>query len=71
MTTISPAAFRPEQAAIYLSLSVQRLARLRLEGRGPVFSRASGRSIHYLKEDLDDWLRASRRRSTSDAAIAA
>lgn len=67
---ITPAALRPEQAAQYLSLSVQRLARLRLEGRGPIF-RKCGSSVIYIKSDLDEWLHADRRRSTSDGASAA
>jgi hypothetical protein len=62
---ISPAALRPEQAAQYLALSVQRLARLRLDGGGPIFTKA-GRSILYLRSDLDNWLRANRHTSTSD-----
>jgi len=70
MDAVSPAALRPDQAASYLSLSVQRLARLRLDGGGPIFCRA-GRSIRYLKADLDNWLHANRRRSTSDTGIAA
>ena len=68
--TLSPATMRPEQAARYLSLSVQRLARLRLDGDGPIYTRA-GRSILYLRADLDEWLCAHRRRSTSDTGIAA
>lgn len=70
MTTLSPAALRPDQAAIYLSLSVQRLARLRLVGGGPAFVRA-GRSILYRREDLDAFLHVNRRRSTSDIGLAA
>jgi hypothetical protein len=68
--TLLPAAMRPEQAAQYLSLSVQRLAHLRLEGGGPIFTSA-GRSILYLRADLDEWLRTHRRRSTSDSAAVA
>jgi hypothetical protein len=67
---IPPAALRPEQAAQYLALSAQRLARLRLDGGGPVFTKA-GRSILYLRADLDNWLRANRRISTSDQGVAA
>lgn len=64
---LNPAALRPLEAGSYLSLSPQRLARLRLEGRGPVFCR-DGRSILYRIEDLDRWLASSRRASTSDTA---
>jgi len=62
---IKPAALRPDEAGSYLSLSPQRLARLRLEGGGPTFCRA-GRSILYRVEDLDRWLNSSLRSSTSD-----
>jgi len=67
---LDPIALRPPQAATYLSLSVQRLARFRLDGGGPTYSTA-GRSILYLKTDLDDWLHANRRRSTSEIRVAA
>jgi hypothetical protein len=61
---LQPKAMRPPAAAIYTGLTEQRLARLRHEGGGPVFTRA-GRSILYRVEDLDAWLNANRRTSTS------
>lgn len=64
---LKPVALRPHDAGTYVSLSPQRLARLRLEGRGPVFCR-DGRSIIYRVEDLDRWLASTRRASTSDTA---
>jgi hypothetical protein len=57
---------RPEQAAQYLTLSVQRLAKLRLEGGGPIFCKA-GRTVLYRRDDLDRWLAARSRRSTCDS----
>ena len=56
---------RPADAALFLTLSKQRLARLRLEGGGPKFCKA-GRSILYRSDDLVAWLEANRRGSTSD-----
>ena len=56
---------RPLEAAEYLTLSVQRLAKLRLEGDGPRFIKI-GRSVVYRRADLDSWLRSRTRNSTSD-----
>ena len=56
---------RPAEAAVYLSLSRQRLAKLRLTGGGPAYSKL-GRTIVYSPADLDAWLAANRRVSTSD-----
>jgi hypothetical protein len=66
----SPSVMRPAAAAELLSLSVQRLARMRLEGGGPAYIKA-GRSILYRRDALDDWLAAHCRRSTSDTGLAA
>jgi excisionase family DNA binding protein len=55
----------PEPAAKYLDSSTSTLAKLRLRGGGPRFCRI-GRAIRYRRSDLDDWLIASSRRSTSD-----
>ena len=57
---------RPVDAAAYLTISVQRLAKMRLTGDSPPFCRV-GRSIVYRKADIDSWLDANKRRSTSDA----
>jgi hypothetical protein len=73
MNSNNPAAMRPDSAAGYLSLSTQRLAKMRLYGGGPAFIKA-GRSILYRREDLDSWLASLSRLSTSDSggkAIAA
>ena len=70
MNVNNPAAMRPDSAASYLSLSMQRLAKMRLYGGGPVFLRA-GRSILYRREDLDKWLVSLSRLSTSDTGVKA
>jgi hypothetical protein len=46
-------------------LSVSKLAKLRMSGDGPVFCKM-GRSVRYAESDLANWLRACRRRSTTE-----
>ena len=67
---ITAVTMRPQDAAMYLSLSQNRLAKLRLEGSGPIFCKV-GRSVTYRREDLDAWLASLCRRSTSDVGKAA
>jgi predicted DNA-binding transcriptional regulator AlpA len=57
---------RTEQAAEYCGSSSSTFEKLRLTGGGPVYSKL-GRRVVYRVEDLDAWLAANRRRSTSDA----
>jgi len=56
---------RPSQAAEYLGFAVSTLAKKRLRGDGPIYSKV-GRIILYEKADLDSWVAANRRTSTSD-----
>lgn len=63
--TTDAALLRPSVVAQRLSITSQRLARLRLEGGGPAFIKI-GRSVLYAKTDLDAWLDKTRRVSTSD-----
>lgn len=58
-------ALRPQEAAELTGLSIQRLAKLRVTGGGPRFSRA-GRSILYRPEDLHEWLERNARGTTSE-----
>lgn len=62
-----------EQAARYLGLKPNYLEKLRLIGGGPAFIKITGGAgmVRYTREDLDGWVAASRRRSTSDAGRAA
>lgn len=53
------------QAAERCSLSPRTLAKRRVTGGGPAFIRL-GSAVRYLAEDLDSWIAANRRRSTSD-----
>ena len=53
------------EAALHLGLSTRTLDRYRVSGDGPVFLRFGG-GVRYLREDLDEWARGRRRKSTSD-----
>ena len=57
------------EAAAHLGLSTRTLDRYRVSGDGPVFLKFGGR-VRYLREDLDDWARTRRRKSTSDDGTA-
>jgi predicted DNA-binding transcriptional regulator AlpA len=54
-----------EAAADYTGISASTLNKLRVFGGGPVFLKL-GRRVAYDVADLDAWLTARRRRSTSD-----
>jgi len=56
---------KTEEAAAYCGSSASTFEKLRLTGGGPVYSKI-GRRVVYRVEDLDAWLAANRRRSTSD-----
>jgi excisionase family DNA binding protein len=58
---------RPSEAAAYLKSSASTLAKRRLNGGGPRFTRI-GRAVRYRRSDLDDFMAASLRRTTFDAA---
>jgi predicted DNA-binding transcriptional regulator AlpA len=53
------------KAAEYLGISVSTLSKRRVDGDGPKY-RKLGRRVVYDTRDLDDWLDARRRASTSD-----
>lgn len=54
-----------QRAANYLSLSPRTLAKLACIGGGPVFAKINARVI-YDTRDLDRWVEARKRSSTSD-----
>ena len=58
---------RTGDAARYVGLTVSTLAKMRLRGDGPPYSKSGPRIVVYAKADLDAWLAASSRRSTSQA----
>ena len=57
--------YRPPEAAIYLKSTTSTLAKKRLRGDGPVYTKF-GRLVLYVKRDLDEFLASHRRLSTSD-----
>ena len=58
--------FDTDEAAKYTKLSASTLAKRRVFGGGPKYLKL-GRRVVYSKRDLDDWLDAHRRTSTSDS----
>lgn len=54
------------EAAFLLGLSTRTLEALRLKGEGPPFYALGKRAVRYRRCDLDSWMGAKRRRSTSD-----
>jgi hypothetical protein len=56
---------REKAAAAHVALSPHTLRKLRVTGGGPEFIKC-GRAVIYSLADLDAWLNAKRRRSTSD-----
>jgi predicted DNA-binding transcriptional regulator AlpA len=61
---------RTPAAALYLGIAESTLNKTRLTGNGPPFVKVGLRSVAYRKADLDAWLEARVRRSTSDAPTA-
>ena len=57
---------RSKQAAEYVGLAESTLAKMRHRGDGPIYSKAGRRIVVYHQSDLDEWLAAGRRRSTSE-----
>jgi hypothetical protein len=57
---------RASEAARYVGLAPSTLAKMRLRGDGPAYSKAGRRIVVYDRHDLDEWLRSKLRRSTSD-----
>lgn len=57
---------RAPEAATFLKLSPSTLAKMRLRGDGPPFSKAGPRVVVYALDDLEAYLRERKRRSTSD-----
>jgi hypothetical protein len=56
------------RAAEYVGLSASTLEKLRLSGGGPYFIKL-GKRVAYHVDDLDSWLAANRRGSTSDQCL--
>lgn len=58
---------RASEAARYVGLAESTLAKMRIRGDGPCYSKAGARIVVYDRRDLDQWLQGRLRRSTSDA----
>jgi predicted DNA-binding transcriptional regulator AlpA len=54
------------EAANLLGLSPSTLAKLRLNGNGPIYCKL-GRRVVYRRADLEQWLQSRTTRDTSDA----
>jgi hypothetical protein len=54
------------EAAAWLRLTKNTLEKMRVHGTGPIY-RKHGRYVRYDIEDLVDYSKASKRRSTSNA----
>lgn len=68
--THTPTKFlRAIDAASYLGLSRSTLAKMRMTGEGPPYSKAGRRIVVYDQQRLDDWLAIRLHRSTSDQRI--
>jgi predicted DNA-binding transcriptional regulator AlpA len=67
METQATKKLRAPVAALYLGLSASTLAKMRLRGDGPVYAKAGPRVVVYEQVDLDTWLHARRRKSTSES----
>jgi predicted DNA-binding transcriptional regulator AlpA len=61
----NPLVLNSNQAANRLGLSTSTLAKMRLYGTGPAYSKL-GRRVVYRPEDLEDWVTANRFHSTSE-----
>ena len=57
---------RTPEAAAYVGLSASTLEKFRLSGEGPPYHKSGPKIVVYCPEELDRWLHAGRRTSTSD-----
>lgn len=72
--TIDDLIFDEAKAGEYLggagsALSPKTMQKWRCNGSGPAFIRISSRCIRYRKSDLDKWIEARLRKSTTDAGL--
>ncbi len=66
MTTHTSAVLNARDAAHFLGLAESTLAKLRLNGNGPVYCKL-GRRVVYRRADLEAWLQSRTVRDTTDA----
>lgn len=60
--------FTVSEASAYIPMPKGQLAQLRYTGKGPRFLKPTARTVLYRKGDIDEWLNASVRTSTVEAA---
>ena len=58
--------FRPKQVADFLGIAQSTLAKMRLTGGGPRYSKIGPRLVAYDPSDLTDWVNSRKRQSTSE-----
>lgn len=54
------------QVAVLLGFQASAIRSWRVKGTGPMFVKISGRGVRYRKQDIDSWVEAKLRSSTSD-----
>lgn len=57
---------RPAEAAEIVKLSTSTLAKMRIRGDGPRYTKSGPKVVLYKVSDLLDWLGSRSRRSTSE-----
>lgn len=57
---------RPPDAAKYLGMSASTLAKMRVRGDGPPYSKVGPRIVVYDVDDIEQWLDARKVNSTSE-----
>jgi predicted DNA-binding transcriptional regulator AlpA len=67
---MTDACMRTPAASLYIGIAESTLNKMRLTGDGPPFVKVGPRAVAYRKADLDAWLAARVRRSTSDNPMA-
>lgn len=55
-------------AALVIGLRPQTLRSLRMKGGGPVYVKLSANRVGYSPDDLREWIRLRRMRSTGESA---
>lgn len=61
-----PVLLNVREAAARLGLSKSTLDKMRCAGKGPRFVKSTARAVRYDPADLDAWISAQRRSSTSE-----
>jgi predicted DNA-binding transcriptional regulator AlpA len=57
---------KTDGASEYTAVSVSRLEKMRLDGSGPKFVRLGGRAVAYDLADLDVWIDAQQKLSSTN-----